>query len=68
MTLNLFGNTTFSIGLRNGVGIDLEFTETRPVWITSNDWIGTRVASFEGVVILFPFVIITIGQVYEAKD
>ncbi len=68
MTINLFGNITFSIGLRNGVGLDLEFVNSRPIWVSSDDWFGVRPASFEGVVILFPFIIITIGQAFEARD
>ena len=63
-----FGNYYLSLSLRNGVGIDLEFTESRPVFITSDDWLEPKAACFEGTVILLPFVVITLGSVHSLEE
>ena len=41
MTMFLFG-MHLSISIRNGVGFDIEATSSRPVWITSNQFEGTK--------------------------
>ena len=46
MTFILFGQA-LTFEFRNGVGIDLEFTSTKPVWIT-RDSSEFEVAEFEG--------------------
>lgn len=66
-TINMFG-MYWTIELRNGVGIDLEFVDSRPVWVTKTD-INTGVETwetmpFEGVIILLPFININIGRCY----
>lgn len=66
-TINMFG-MYWTIELRNGVGIDLEFVDSRPVWVTKID-INTGVQTwetmpFEGVIILLPFININIGRCY----
>lgn len=66
-TINMFG-MYWTIELRNGVGIDLEFVDSRPVWVTKTD-INTGVQTwetmpFEGVIILLPFININIGRCY----
>ena len=66
-TINMFG-MYWTIELRNGVGIDLEFVDSRPVWVTKIDmstgaqtW---ETMPFEGVIILLPFININIGRCY----
>ena len=59
-----FGNYYLSLSLRNGVGIDLEFTESRPVWITNSLDDSLEAARFEGAVLLAPFIVITFGKLY----
>lgn len=66
-TIDMFG-MYWTIELRNGVGIDLEFVDSRPVWVTKID-INTGVQTwetmpFEGVIILLPFININIGRCY----
>lgn len=66
-TINMLG-MYWTIELRNGVGIDLEFVDSRPVWVTKTD-INTGVQTwetmpFEGVIILLPFININIGRCY----
>ena len=71
-TINMFG-MYWTIELRNGVGIDLEFVDSRPVWVTKVD-MNTGVQTwetmpFEGVIILLPFININIGRCYvEIND
>ena len=59
-----FGNYSLSINLRNGVGLDLEFTDSRPVWVVLNNADHYDVAQFEGVVLSLPFCIVTFGLVF----
>ena len=63
MTLQL-GEYYLSMGLRNGVGLDLEFTDSRPVWVTNSLDDSLNAASFEGTVLLVPFIVITFGKIY----
>ena len=66
MTFILFGQA-LTFEFRNGVGIDLEFTSTKPVWIT-RDNVEFEVAEFEGVVIGLPFIVISYGLCYKNED
>ena len=70
-SINMFG-MYWTIELRNGVGIDLEFVDSRPVWVTKVD-MNTGVQTwetmpFEGVIILLPFININIGRCYVEVD
>ena len=67
MTKN-FGDYHLSINIRNGVGIDLEFTDSRAVWITVADSDKYEAAQFEGAVICLPFCVITVGQCFLPED
>ena len=62
----------WSIELRNGVGIDLEFVDSRPVWVTKFDLVTGEYTwttmPFEGVVILLPFININVGRCYVEVD
>lgn len=62
----------WSIELRNGVGLDVEFVDSRPVWVCKVDAV-TGVSTwdtmpFEGVVFLLPFININIGRCYVEVD
>lgn len=70
-TISLFG-MLWSIELRNGVGFDIEFVNSRPVWVERLDletdertW---KPMPFEGVVILLPFININVGRCYVEVD
>jgi|TARA_B100000085_G_C18240331_1_gene389684 hypothetical protein len=70
-TINWLG-MLWSAELRNGVGFDVEFVDSRPVWVMKIDT-RTGVGSwesmpFEGVVILLPFININIGRCYVEVD
>ena len=60
-----FGEYYLSINLRNGVGFDLEFPDSRAVWITDAQSEEVNAASFEGVVVLLPLLIITFGKIWS---
>ena len=58
-----FGQYHLSLNLRNGVGLDLEFTDTRAIWVVINEG-EYEAAQFEGIVLSLPFCVVTFGQVY----
>jgi|TARA_R100001126_G_scaffold85677_1_gene54193 hypothetical protein len=67
MTFKLLGfHLTFNF--RTGVGFDIEFTESRPIWVTGDNIIGVQAFAFIGIVMLIPFCMITYGKVYELGD
>jgi hypothetical protein len=66
MTYKLFGKY-LSFGIRNGVGFDLEFCTSRPMWVTSMDFEGLKAFSFNGTVILLPFLNISYGECYDEQ-
>lgn len=59
-----FGEYYLSFDLRNGVGLDLEFADSRPVWISNSETGSLSTASFEGTVLMLPFMIITLGKIW----
>ena len=63
-----FGKYNLSLNLRNGVGFDLEFTDSRAVWVVLDGADNYDVAQFEGTVLSLPFCVITFGQVYLQED
>ena len=60
-----FGEYYLSLDLRNGVGLDLEFADSRPVWISNSKTGGLAAACFEGTVVLVPFLVMTFGKIYQ---
>jgi|TARA_R110000782_G_scaffold196594_2_gene285915 hypothetical protein len=48
-----------------GVGLDLEFVDSRPVWTMNNNTGNVKAMCMEGMIILVPFVLISIGKVYD---
>ena len=61
-----FLNRLWTIEPRNGVGFDIEFADSRPVWTVRDG--EHDVMPFQGTVILLPFITITIGNVWEEID
>ena len=58
-----FGKYHLSLNLRNGIGLDLEFTDTRAIWVMVDDE-DYEAAQFEGIVLSLPFCVVTFGQVF----
>ena len=58
-------NRLLTIELRNGVGLDLEFVDSRPVWTYNHLTDEHNTMPFEGVVVLLPFLVITYGRPYK---
>jgi len=67
MQTSLFGKH-LSIEYRNGTGIDIEFCDSRPVWVHNTDTGETDAMPFMGTVILLPLVVITYGNVYTEQE
>jgi len=63
-----FGKYNLSVNLRNAVGIDLEFTDSRPVWVVLNNADHYDIAQFEGTVLSLPFCVITFGQIFLQEN
>ena len=59
------GTYIISIDFRMGVGLDLEFVDSRPVWTMNNNTGDVKAMCMEGMIILVPFVLISIGKVYD---
>ena len=60
----IFGRM-LSIELINGCGVFLEFSDSRPVWVSNRETGETITMPFEGVLLMLPFVLISYGRVYE---
>ena len=58
-------NRRLSLEFRNGFGFDLEFTDSRAVWVLFEDDGTVEAMSFEGIVIMLPFFLLTYGRVYH---
>lgn len=67
MQTSLFGKH-LSIEYRNGTGIDIEFCDSRPVWVHNTDTWETDAMPFMGTVILLPLLVITYGNVYTEQE
>jgi|TARA_R110000851_G_scaffold69533_1_gene155720 hypothetical protein len=64
MTFYFLGyHLTFNF--RNGIGLDIESCDARPIWVGSLNCFGT----LNGLVVLIPFVVVTYGSiVIEGMD
>ena len=51
---------------RFGIGLDIESVESRPVWAEVNGEI--KEYAFDGLVLLIPFFIVTLGNVWTEVD
>ena len=67
MQTSLFGKH-LSIEYRNGTGIDIEFCDSRPVWVHNTDTGETEAMPFMGTVVLLPLLVITYGNVYTEQE
>ena len=57
-----------TIELRNGVGMDLEFVDSKAVWVYNHLTEEHSTMPFEGVVILLPLLSITYGRPYTEAE
>ena len=62
------GKNTFNVELRNGTGLDIEFADSRPVWVYNAESEEITALPFKGTVILLPFLTITFGYVYITEE
>lgn len=60
-------NRRLSLEFRNGVGFDLEFADSRAVWVLFEDSGKVNAMSFEGVIVLLPFIMLTYGTVRHSE-
>ena len=51
---------------RFGIGLDIESVESRPVWAEVKG--GIKAYAFDGLVLLIPFFIVTLGNVWTEQD
>lgn len=65
MQTNIFG-MFLNVEPRFGFGFDIESVESRPVWTVSDGELGTM--AFDGLVLLLPFFIVTLGNVWTELD
>jgi hypothetical protein len=56
---------SLTIEYRLGVGFDLEFPDSRPVWVFNSFTDNIEVMPFQGVIIHLPLCLISFGRVYE---
>jgi len=54
-----------TIEYRLGVGFDLEFPDSRPVWVYNTSTESIEVMPFQGVILHLPLCIVSFGRVYE---
>lgn len=57
-----------SIEMINGCGLFLEFADSRAVWCHNSETGETYAMPFEGVLLHLPFVLISVGRVYEEVE
>lgn len=60
-----FGTLLLTVELRNGIGLDIESVDSRPVWVLNNITEELTTMAFNGMILLLPFLIITLGSVYD---
>lgn len=63
----LFGKH-LSVEWRSGTGIDIEFVDSRPVWVYNVNTGETEVMPFMGTIILLPLLMISYGNVYLFEE
>ena len=56
---------SFSIELRNGVGFDLEFVDSRPIYLYNSFTEELIVRPFQGTILLISLMVISFGRAYE---
>lgn len=71
MTITFKEGWFISLTFRRGVGIDLEFPDSKPVWVTLRDSKGNVlqvISEFEGMELLIPLFRICFGQLFERPE
>ena len=63
----IFGKI-FSFELRNGIGFDIEFVDSKLVWAYNHFTEEHQPIQFEGTVILIPFFTISYGQLVQDES
>jgi hypothetical protein len=58
-------NRVLSVEYRLGVGFDLEFPDSRPVWVYNTNTGNTETMPFQGVILHLPLCLVSFGRVYE---
>jgi hypothetical protein len=56
---------SLTIEYRLGVGFDLEFPDSRPVWVFNSFTESMEVMPFQGVILHLPLCLVSFGRVYE---
>ena len=56
---------SLTIEYRLGVGFDLEFPDSRPVWVFNSFTDSIEVMPFQGVILHLPLCPVSFGRVYE---
>ncbi len=56
---------SLTIEYRLGVGFDLEFPDSRPVWVFNSFTESIEVMPFQGVILHLPLCLVSFGRVYE---
>jgi len=64
---HIFGKVV-SLEIRNGVGFDIEFVDSRPVWAYNATTEKRSAMALEGVVILVPFFLLTVGNLWAELE
>ena len=64
MQASIFG-MFLNIEPRFGFGLDIESVESRPVWASVNGEVSAY--PFDGLVLLLPFFIVSLGNIYMEK-
>lgn len=64
MQIDIFG-MFLNIEPRFGVGLDIESVESRPIWASVNGEV--KAYGFDGLILLIPFFIISLGTVWMEK-
>lgn len=65
MQANIFG-MFLNVEPRFGIGFDIESVDTRPVWTVKDGEM--EAMAFNGLVLLLPFFIITLGDVWGVTE
>lgn len=57
-----------SVEWRSGTGIDIEFVDSRAVWVYNTNTGRTEAMPFMGTIILLPLIMISYGNVYTEEE
>jgi len=57
-----------SVEYRLGVGFDLEFPDSRPVWVYNSNTGNTETMPFQGVILHLPLCLVSYGRVYDEVE